>query len=226
MINNSISAKHLIWRVGRTFNIQNSDWITDSYEFIYNGLRELNIYQSLEPCHIPTTVTDYRFSLPCDLRILQGVTYNGARLKMLKSINKYYIKDLEKYPVSEHTMQSIPNGTIEVSFETGEVVVHYLKLPSEYDTELEVDVPLVPDNEYVLDALSWYLLYHILLRGYKHPSITWEQALEMWENKKWSARNRSTSLNPEEREYHRLVWSSMLINKDAWSNSFYRHIGN
>jgi len=229
MIYKSISAKHLIWRVGRTFNIQSSDWISDAYEFIFNGLRELNVYQSLEPCHKVVAITDYRITLPCDISILGGITYKGERLKFFRNINKYYIKMLDKYPVSNHTCQLIPNGTIETSIpsctiESKDCVVHYMKIPSEYDTELETDIPLVPDSEPILDALTWYLLYHILLRGYIHPSIKWSDALEMWENKKWAAINRATMPDEEERQLHSLIWRSMYVNMNAWSDSFHRQI--
>lgn len=225
MINNSVSVKHLLVSTIDYFNIHSADLIAKAYDWTYEGLRELELYTNLVPCvqaNVP--VVDYRFSLPCNMQVLTGITYKNQRLNPARSIRLYDKATLSNYPVSEHSYEQLANGYIQTTFTDDVVDIHYKSIPTEYDNELETDVPLVPDNEYVLKAMRFYLLMRLIMRGYVHPIFKIDDIMQLWEHNKAIAKTKARRMNPGERELVRIAWSSMVINPDAWNNALYRKI--
>jgi hypothetical protein len=65
---------------------------------------------------------------------------------------------------------------IQTSFEEGNIVLHYRKLPTCKD-----GYPLVPDNENYKTALYWYVLSMLLGAGYEHKVFNYNMAFQNWE---------------------------------------------
>ena len=224
MINNHISTKHLLVSTIDYFNIHSSDIISKIYDWTFEGLGELSIYSSLISCTIDATLVDYRCSLPCNIKVLNGITHNNIRLTPSKSIRLYDTSILNEYPESTNTYEHLPNGVIQTTIKEDTIQIHYMTVPTEYDNELEVNVPLVPDNEYVLKALRYYLLMRLMLRGYAHPTLKLDDVMQSWEHNKMVAQNKAIRLDPDTRERLRLAWGSMVINPKAWENALYKKV--
>ena len=82
MTYNNITGEVCVARVIDKFNIKTSDWIARSNEWIARCMNELHIYRSFEPCYDKLDVSNYRFKLPCDLKILDAVVYNNKRINL------------------------------------------------------------------------------------------------------------------------------------------------
>ena len=86
MTYNNITGEVCVARVIDKFNIKTSDWIARSNEWIARCMNELHIYRSFEPCYDTLDVSNYRFKLPCDLKILDAVVKNTDQV-ISKAIN-------------------------------------------------------------------------------------------------------------------------------------------
>ena len=212
MIYNTVSGETCIARVLDRFNIKTNDWIPRSNEWIAAGLRKLELYTSLVPKHENIEFNNYRFKLPCDLQILDGITYNGYRLNINSNIDSFnhskiinqnssytsvainntipaddgiqYVPQIETYislPV-HNLIEYTPNnhGWVDLSnIEMGTVCLYYRALPVVYSDIYKTWFPSIPDNEYVLEALDWYILTFILSRGYKHETYSLTSAQQI-----------------------------------------------
>jgi len=221
---NSVSARTVIRRVYDHFNVVGSDWEIRSIEWIGEALRQLNIYNSLEQCHTDLTLVNHKAKLPCDLFSLRAVEANGNIMDLTHNgaINKFdsvvlsEISNLEKTYELTHTGYIMVNNVDTANDD--KIRIHYLKVPDVFDDELAMRIPLVPDNEKVLEALSWYVFYRLLGRGYKSPVYSLRDPIEhlnpyrMWLKHKPKAKNIRMDLNKDEREMHKRIWNNMIPN--------------
>jgi hypothetical protein len=70
----------------------------------------------------------------------------------------------------------IQNGFIQTSFEEGEVIVHYEAFPVDDEGYL-----LIPENEAYKQALFYYVLAHMILTGYEHKILSYNDCLYQFE---------------------------------------------
>ena len=219
MVHNLVSIEVVIHRVYNDLNVEYADWTGRAVEWCYNALRSMNLYTTLVPCTQTVTITDYRGVLPCDIRILEAIEYNGYRLAPHHQIGKYYRPNTALGVHPTETYEITINQNISTTFKTGEVLVHYKKLPTEYSHLLQIDVPLIPDNEEVIDALKWYCFKMIISRGYKHSVFNYRYANDEWNRLRLKARHSVSRLDSNERELHKLLWTSFIVNQSAWKNA-------
>lgn len=60
------------------------------------------------------------------------------------------------------------SGQIELDFDANWIVVEWFGPATYYDDFFNEEVPFIYDNGDLLEAVSWYIMYKILSRGYKH----------------------------------------------------------
>lgn len=177
MVYTTISPKAIIAKIYRDYKPNNSSWINDAYEWMGEALdciRPFNGY--IEQCKC-VKVVDYRAKVPCDIQFLLGISHCGHQIKRTGSIpsKKHCSKDLTKLPFSLNETYSLNPNYIHTSFKEGEITVYYDGIATD-----EEGFPLVPDIYEIKEALSWYILMKMCVRGYKHPVVNYQMAEAEW----------------------------------------------
>lgn len=222
----SISSREVIRRVYDHYDIKTSDWEARAYDWMNETLGQIKMYVALENCHKDISIVNYKAKLPCDLRVLRAVEIDGIKQDLAQAgninrLNGMIIKGLSN---DGSTYELTKRGYILSSKETGTMRIHYKKLPVVFDDELGHEVPLIPKDEKLLYALEWYILYRILVRGYKHPvfnlannnpELNPSKQWRLWANK---ASNSIAALNKDERDLHRDMWNTLHLNQQRATN--------
>lgn len=79
----------------------------------------------------------------------------------------------------------IDDDKIELNFDTNWIIVEYYGVATYFDEYFNDEVPYVCDNGDLLEALSWYILYKMLSRGYKHQVFSLTANNELNPYKMW-----------------------------------------
>lgn len=210
----TVSLKYVIARIADDYGMVGSDWITSSFEWIPQAIGKLRTSIPYEPTHLDVDVVDFKAYLPCDIQDLHFVTFedkwlpikrNGVRLEKCCSTNY----------AEHHFHFAVMNPDfLQTSFQEGTVRFYYLGLPLD-----DEGFPKVIDNEYYLEAISNYVVFKAILKGYKHQSgMTWQEAEARWIASVPKARNniKYPSISTAEKilkDFNNLTKGSSLIMK-------------
>lgn len=214
MIYKTVSSDVIIAKIFRDFKPSNSAWIVDALEWIGEGLEIMGSYTSLELKAIPVHIHEYKGKLPCALEQLEVIEYHGHRLPYTNAsrILKNHNTNLPFHKVEYCTLN--PNY-INTSFEHGEVIVHCLVLPVDCN-----GLPMIPDNVKAKIALGWYCMAMMLLRGFKHQTITYKDAWEKWEKTYPQAQNSMNFPDLERYERFKKTWVNVVLDINKQSKFF------
>jgi hypothetical protein len=203
----SVSSHLLVSKVYRDFNIKYADWEVNAIEWIGDALRLIKAFSALKPCREKKAVSNYRVQLPCDLETLVTIVYQGCRLSPATRVNETCVAmgdcNITVHPSHSYTLMR--DGSISTTFESGEVVFHYVAMVVDCD-----GYPMIPDNQKMIEAIAWYCVRMILLRGYVHPIIKFADANAMWERLYPRAKNSMIMLDRDRREAIHEIWTSMV----------------
>lgn len=98
---------------------------------------------------------------------------------------------------------TISNGWIHIpGLDSGTIEVICGNIPYEYDSDLDMIFPVIPDDEAFRVCLLNYCLTNILMRGYKHPILDLKANNEFvnpalaYKNNRLAAKNSCNALSP------------------------------
>lgn len=225
MVYELTSIKEVIARLYSDFNVDYAGWIPSSGLWIADGLDALGIYMTLEKARQEDTVENYRAKVPCNTDTLLAIEYCGCRLiRNGMAIAKTGPCDApDRYHATAR--YDINGGFINTTFEKGDIVFHFLRLPVEQEKDTGLIVPLIPKDSIVINALAWRILWKMCATGYKHPvyklgaSRAHLDPYHMWQASIPEASQSIGTLDEDERNLHRNLWGSMLINPNAFLNT-------
>lgn len=141
----------------------------------------------------------------------------GTKLD-IKSIHVKDATSADYVPYSDENYILLFNGNIETSFEEGVIIYHYYKLPVKYSDTIGALCPLIPDNEFVKEAITWYVLMSVLQRGFKHPiySLNSNNYITnpylMYRRKRLNARVKPQNLDRDHQKIITNIWNSAMYN--------------
>ena len=124
---------------------------------------EINNIKEVKQCGcIPSTGNlkqtvigrDEQVAIPVDVKNPLGDYVTTSRRKSTQ-ILRYYI------PLS--------NNQFELNFNTDFVTIKYKGIKSYYSDTYQCDLPVIPNNGLLIEAIGFYCMYKILLRGHRHP---------------------------------------------------------
>ena len=102
------------------------------------------------------------------------------------------------------------------SFPEGEVILVYSSSPVDDD-----GFPLLIDSFKYKEAVTWYCIYRMILRGYEHKSIKdFGVAMQLWEKYRIQAINESKKFSQDDMEKFKNMWASAKPNAESWNNFF------
>lgn len=236
MNKNHLSIKRVIGKIDNDFNIDNSDWIPRCAAWIIDGLSQMKCL----PMEIKTkevVVNDRIAALGCCIDDIKVFDVNGCEIKELTSrsccgINLQSNSDIYigvtqqnddpalrtvavKVASSNNRNFVISGGNkIELNFDTDKIIVKSKEVATYFDDYFNCDVPYIYDDGLLIEALTFYCMYKMLSRGYKHQvySLTGSEPVNpyiQWIKIKDNARAS--------------VINSMRKNKDneGWNNFFF-----
>lgn len=152
----------------------------------------------------------------------ENITIDGSKVVMESNKVRTYNNEtiLTTKPSDKYNYILLPNGKIETNLDCEEVVVYYLSYPIEFDSIFGFEAPMIPDNEHVKIALTWYVLCKILMRGGVHPILKLGgidpeyDPSKQWKHWKPIAINKANEDDPEQ----------MAILSKVHRSFFYNHL--
>ena len=228
MIYNLTSSKEVIARVQFTYELDYSGWVNKAPLWIADALDDMQIYYDTQITKATLNVIDHKAKLPCNIRLLRAVVYNGARLEELGVINKHEPEDIEsiepqaKFHSSEETYELDKNGWMSLSFESGVIEVHYQSPPIEYDKETNIYFPLIPDIMEVKKALEFKIIESIMYGKHKvgdftfNPNDVFRNPSILYNSWARRAKNKVGALDPNQRYQISKLIRSLLIDIDNY----------
>lgn len=86
--------------------------------------------------------------------------------------DRYNVKEIVDNPKSNHNYVLIDDNKIELNFDTDEIVIESEEVRTYYSDYYRCDLPVIPNNGLLIEAIGLYCMYKMLTRGMKHPVLT------------------------------------------------------
>lgn len=195
-----------ISRVFDEFNVNTQDWVARSPYWIARALDTLPIVTVLEPREEFIKISNNVGTLPCSLKSLRAIIYDGATVD-----RKGYINPGDS---SEPYYTINNNNTITFYISNCQVLVKYKGIPVRYNDKYQMEVPKIPDVEEAIDYVQWFIFEKILTRGYKHHLFSYKDVYSIIREKKQEAITALSAMDIDERELVGREISSIGMSED------------
>lgn len=227
---NTVSGEEIVYNIFDEYNVKSSDWVVRALgRWIAQGLALIGMPGIWQPCTKEIDVESYKGKLPCDIKVLNHLEYDGYVLPSLNESNHQDNSNITERQYSCDNYVLGNNGYIHTTFETGTVKVHYLCPQTEYCKRYNIQVPRIPDDIYVKDAITWYVLYRILSRGYVHPVYGLESRNSetnpaiQWKESRRVARIKIQLPDAYDREALRKLWTTMWLSPNNFYHTYFNN---
>lgn len=186
MIYKTISSKAIINKVFRDLGpamTLNADILIDMIEWIGEALEGIGSTGQLTDKQEVLEVKNGRVAIPCDLYLIKQVAYDNRPLRYSSSSFNYTIHCdgcvNERAYTDMHVQKSyyVDPGYIHTDVEDGDsICLMYMAFPTDED-----GFPQVPDNYSYREAIFWFIVMKMMMRGVKvHAPITFADANNQW----------------------------------------------
>lgn len=221
------SVQKVIAQIYRDFKPSNSGWVDDAIEWIADAISIMKVCQSFSTQRKKINVVDYRAKLPCDIEVLLGIEYKGTKLTGnggIKNPGKKYSCECDdpnkctcfnSYVCHGSESYTLNPNYINTSFRKGELVVYYQGIEVDCD-----GFPFVIDDPIYREALMWYILSKMALRGFKHQTIDYNIANQNWEKFYPKAQNRFRLADIDAYDSFMQSWMG-LVKPNNLTNTFF-----
>lgn len=245
-----VSIRGVVGNVIRNTRIQDSSYVADMHEWLYEAMEMLHTQQTLEGVCEKITINFHKAKLPCGLKWIDAVEYLGRRLREnggTRTIGKDQIKpqanDLittfttkvdKIVPIENHLIYNTElikvnaapwnsrdyyftdMGTINTSFEDGEITLYFTKVKTDED-----GMPMIPDNQNYKQALYWYCRAMMIGSGWEDKQFNYESCMAEFERYAARAISEIRLPSPEQME-RRINTLVRLIPHQGYYDSFFR----
>lgn len=243
------SIRGVIGQVIRNTRLQDSSYIADIHEWIFEAMAQLETQETLVGLIADVPVRFHKGKLPCGIKWIDGVAYNGQRLQENRS----------GIPAGQNVRTDVVTGASAFVSTPAlvETVTNHLQYTSEvtqidqmsfgsnsYYTEMgyinttfsdgvvqvcyraiptDTDgMPLIPDNANYKQALYWYCRAMLIGSGWPDKVFTYNQCLEQFE-KLYAPRAISEIRYPSpEQMEHRVNTFARFIPSNGYYDSFFQ----
>lgn len=226
-----ISSANLLAKVWRDFKPTASGWDIDAIEWIGDALNIMKLSVGTVQDHCEIDVKNYRAKLPCAVEALYFITdQEGCLIDPINShviISKaaqLYEKVIGKAITRSRAHYQVNGNIVHFSFAEGKIIMYYECLPTD-----ENGFPKIPKDSMITQALSWYIIRQLCLRGMQHPVVNFQMADARWEEYYPRAQNRSKKMTPEDRALFHKNWVSLiptLHRRESYYTDIYVRLNN
>ncbi len=224
MVYKLINSKVIVSRLFDEYNIDYSGFISRVPTWIYNAMRAIRVSNTLEAITVPGMVVNYKCIIPNGTEELIAITYNGFILPRDTKINEGVVDEMAKLYNYTEKYQLNNMGYIITTFPTGNITFYIKQFPTELDVDSNLLYPLIPNNEELFNAISWYILRNLLYRGHKITGLSLNAGNEFinpalrWEKLKFVARNSLATLDRDDMKNISNMIRSFLIDYNKYNN--------
>jgi hypothetical protein len=154
---------------------------TDMYMFVFNNNRVLlpKFCETIDMVLINNHKVDYAESmyiintnieLNRNLRFLGDPTQHNFNNEIISaSFNGELDPDFSNG--NNQMFYRIDNGWLHTNVRYGTIEIKYKHLPNIMDEMFGIQFPIIPDGHHTKEAIMWFILRTILMRGYIHPIL-------------------------------------------------------
>uniref|UniRef100_A0AAU8MJW2 Uncharacterized protein n=1 Tax=Geladintestivirus 1 TaxID=3233133 RepID=A0AAU8MJW2_9CAUD len=204
-IKNQLPLQRLIAKIDNDFNIDNSDWIPRVGAWVTDALSQMKILP-MQCKTRKLDVIDRIALHPCigNIKSIEVFDRTGNKINYLDNCSSGKCNNNKQDSISstgevigifnnnKDSAHSIDVATIvnannrnfvisndnqiELNFDTDYITVKTEEVATYFDDYFNCEVPYIYDNGMLLEALSWYCLFKMLSRGYKHQVYSLQQA--------------------------------------------------
>lgn len=115
----------------------------------------------------------------------------------------------------------VQGNNIELNFDTDSITISQLQVETEYSEYFGSEVPKIPDNGILIEAITQWCMYKMLTRGYKHPVMNLTAASPALNPYvAW------TQLSQVARRSVRLDEQGVIRDDGSWRNAMYNYTFN
>jgi len=192
-------------------------WVGDAIESIGSVM-------NLEDKTAHLTIVNGRTSLPCDLHIIQSVSYKGNWLRYGSQTFNYnlHCDDCVNATISQgdYSYTVNPNYINTNIKDDEEICVFYKAIPTD-----EEGYPLVPDHVAVSNCIFWYITMQLMLGGFEHPNrqINFDKAEYNYIKYRTQSENQLEMFDIPRFESFANSWARLIPNTNAATNFFYNN---
>ena len=139
---------------------------------------EIDIHNHHDYCHVAESHT--REVVNTNIfpdKVLNWTEHTGSYdYRCMHKMHEVHLRDLQSYGRNRNFVVS--GNNIELNFDTDYIVVAILQVETEYSEYYGTELPKIPDNGLLIEAITDYIMYRMLTRGYKHPVMNLTAASE------------------------------------------------
>ena len=127
---------------------------------------------------------------------------------------RHNVRHISSTPRRERNYVISPNS-ISLNFDTDNIIIVQTEVETKYSEYYHCEIPVIPNNGLLAEALAYYCMYKMLCRGYKHPVFNLHASqygtnpYYMWEQLKSKAK---TSVINSEQGDDNGQWRNFFIN--------------
>lgn len=224
------SIGSILWRVLRNPLLKNSNYEEIS-EYVLEFLRLLGAPLALENITEKKEITGHKTALPVDLIDIKGLRYLGDDCDENCAVAMRYATNTFHSNVNEHNENDdqpfeftymVQKNILITSFSSGWVEISYRRIMTDED-----GYPMIPDNEKVIMALEYYIMFRYLEQLWSMGKIT-DKVFQYYEQKKlWYMSSANSDLKISSMDHVESIMNSInriLIN-DRAHETFNKQLG-
>jgi hypothetical protein len=179
------------------YGIASEDFVTRAPNWIKACITDLGYIVNLESTSYEATYNHSRCLLPPFCENVERVIINGEKIVysdlfylrddnvdlnrgvgLIFNNNDGEVDPLEitvdesDYGNVVHPFYRISNGWLHTNVTSGYIEIIYKKYPTEFNEVLGLECPMIPDEFNTRQAIIWFILQTMLMRGYVHPLLS------------------------------------------------------
>lgn len=224
----TISCKRVIDKIFGAYGTllsQHSDrLIGEGIVWIGDAIESIGSVVSLESKTHYGTIINGRVSLPCDLHLIESVSYRGAWLRYGSQTFNYnlHCDDCVNSSISygDYTYTVNPNYISTNAEEGDQICIFYKAIPTD-----EEGFPMMPDNFAASECVFWYVTMKLMLGGFEHPNreISYREAKAEYVKYRSQSENQLEMFDIPRFESFANSWARLIPNTNAAQSFFYNN---
>ena len=242
------SIRGVIGQVIRNTRLQDSSYIADIHEWVYEAMAQLETQETLAGLIADVEIGFHKGKLPCGLKWIDAVVYNGVRLRENRSalpagqqtnvVNRgsssaFVSTPALIEPVTNHLQYtSVITQVDQLTFGVDSYYTEMGYINTSFSDGIvkicyravpmdEDGMPLIPDNSNYKQAIYWYCRAMLIGSGWEDKVFTYNQCLEQFE-RLYAPRAISEIRypSPEQMEHRVNTFTRFLPNTGYYDNFF------
>ena len=174
-----ISAKQIVQKIIRDYNIVNMGWVVDSNDWIREAIQYIGTNGNKIMKKKTFDVTSVAINLSCDLEDIVGIVIDECYVRFQGAQAMEQFKTWGEVRPYINGMQILFNKETQTKGD-----LYYYSFIENCDDE-----PMMVNHIKVTEAVTNYVVMKLMLRGMKHPVMTYTQAVELWKETRAEASN-------------------------------------